>query len=127
MGFEPEFMIQLFKIKTVGRHDVKELDMTADVDTQVLVTWPTLAIISVLCLVSMVVIWGAISGDRQKFEIPTVSKDLRAKLEMNEKALEEFKASTEQPSFGIIEEKSDIPLDSEEPSSYVEQEETVVE
>ncbi len=127
MGFEPEFMIQLFKIKTVGRHDVKELDMTADVDSQVLITWPTLAIINILCLISMLVIWSTLSGNKQKFEIPEVSKDLKVKLEMNERALEEFKASTEQPSLGIIEEKSDIPLDSEEPSSYVEQEETVKE
>ncbi len=124
MGFEPDPMIQLFKIKTVGRHDAKEVGMTADVDTQILVTWPTLGVISALCLITMVMIWHTMSGDRRPFKIPPVPAELKAKLEINEKALEEFRASTEEQMSPIIVPDANILLDTEEPSSYVEQEET---
>lgn len=129
MGFEPEAMISLFKIKTVGRHDSRELDMTAEVDSQILATWPTLTAVSVLCLISMAVIWDVMSGGagRRSFQVPPVPLELKAKVQEAENALEEFKATTEEPEAGLFPEIKNIPLDSEEPAGYVKQEETFTE
>lgn len=100
-GLDADFLVQLFKIKTIGRHDPSRISMESDVDESAFVSARTLlwsCFISFMALILIGPLFSPKYGGQaqEKLGIPEVPADLKAKMDENLKTIDDLNTQSQE-------------------------------